>query len=102
PGVPSQPSLPLLLRGSRAAMPTLSAPPRYNLSGIPNTAAGNAKADAALRAAMGAEFAGKQNRDLLRLQYDNLSGTLDIFAQLNFSEAGNTFTDSTDTDDHRP
>lgn len=101
-GVSFQSSLPLLLRGSRAAMTNLSDPTRYNLFGIPNTAAGNAKADAALRTAMGAEFAGKQNRDLLRLQYDNLSDTLDIFAQINFSEAGNTFTDGTDTDGHRP
>lgn len=101
-GVSFQSSLPLILRGPQAAMTNLSDPTRYNLFGIPNTPSGNAKADAALRAAMGAEFAGKQNRDLLRLQYDNLASTLDIFAQINFSEAGNTYTDAGNTDGHRP
>jgi uncharacterized protein (DUF1501 family) len=101
-GVSFQSSLPLILRGSQAAMTNLSDPARYNLFGIPNTVAGNAKADAALRAAMAADFADRKNRDLLRLQYANLSDTLDIFAQLNFSESGNTYVDGGDTDGHRP
>lgn len=101
-GVSVQSSLPLLLRGSDAAMTNLTDPTRYNLLGIPNSAAGNAKADAALKAANQAAFADKRNRDLLRLQYQNLSDTLQIFAQLNFSEAGNTFQDDEATDGDFP
>src|SRR5207247_1778916 len=43
-------------------------------------------------------FAEKNNRELLHLQYKNLTDTLSIFAQLNFSEAGNTFVDDANTD----
>ena len=101
-GVSVQSSLPLLLRGSQAAMTNLTDPTRYNLLGVPNTASGNLKADASLRAANNAIFADKRNRDLLRLQYQNLSDTLQIFAQLNFSEAGNTFVDDEVTDGDFP
>ena len=37
-GVSFQSSLPLILRGSRAAMTNLSDPNRYSLLGVPNTA----------------------------------------------------------------
>jgi uncharacterized protein (DUF1501 family) len=97
-GVSVQSSLPLVLRGSSAAMTNLTDPTRYNLLGIPNTAFGNSKADAAIQAANGFPFADKKNRELLQLQYKNLSDTLSIFAQLNFSEAGNTFQDDPATD----
>jgi len=97
-GVSVQSSLPLMLRGSSAAMTNLTDPTRYNLLGIPNTTAGNSKADAAIQAANGFPFAEKNNRELLNLQYKNLSDTLSIFAQLNFSEAGNTFVDDVNTD----
>ncbi len=97
-GVSFQSSLPMILRGSKAAMTNLSDTGRYNLFGIPNTTAGNNKADATLRAAMGIPFPDKRDRDFLRLQYENLSNTLAIFASLNFSEAGNTYTDSENTD----
>lgn len=97
-GVSVQSSLPLILRGSQAAMTNLSDPTRYNLKGVPNTTAGNAKADAAIRAAIGLPAANKINRDLLRLQYENMSNTLKIFEQLDWSENGNTFRDNAVTD----
>jgi hypothetical protein len=40
----------------------------------------------------------KRNRDLLDLQYGNLTDTLSIFASLDFSDAGNTFVDDVNTD----
>ena len=97
-GVSFQSSLPLILRGSAAAMTNLGDPTRYNLLGIPNTTVGNTKADNAVTNANGFPFADKKNRELLNLQYKNLSDTLSIFASLNFSEAGNTFRDDPGTD----
>src|SRR5438093_2414677 len=97
-GVSVQSSLPLVLRGSSAAMTNLTDPTRYNLLGIPNNTAGNSKADAAIPAANGFPFADKKNRELLNRQYKNLNDTLSIFAQLNFSETGNTFRDDPGTD----
>ena len=96
-GVSIQSSLPLILRGSDAAMTNLSDPTRYNLLGIP-TPAGDAKADAALAAAGGYPFPSKLNRSLLSLQYGNLRSTLSEFAQMDFTEGGNTFQDNTKTD----
>ncbi len=52
-GVSIQSALPLILRGSAAALTNLSDPTRYNLLGIPNTTAGNAKADNAVLLANG-------------------------------------------------
>ena len=101
-GVSVQSSLPLMLRGSSAAMTNLTDPTRYNLVGIPNTTAGNSKADAGIQTANGFPFADKKNRELLNLQYKNLSDTLSIFAQLNFSDAGNTFVDDVNTDNDAP
>src|SRR5881397_46487 len=97
-GVSIQSSLPLMLRGSSAAMTNLTDPTRYNLVGIPNIKDGNSKADAAIQAANSFPFADKKNRELLNLQYKNLTDTLSIFAQLNFSETGNTFRDDPGTD----
>src|SRR5213593_2321803 len=97
-GVSIQSSLPLMLRGSSAAMTNLTDPTRYNLVGIPNIKDGNSKADAAIQAANSFPFADKKNRELLNLQYKNLTDTLSIFAQLNFSEAGNTYLDDANTD----
>jgi len=101
-GVSVQSGLPLLLRGSAAAMTNLTDPTRYNLLGIPNNAGGNAKADAALLEARGYPFAPKLNRDLLQLHYQNMSETLAIFAGINFSESGNTFVDDVNTDNDAP
>jgi len=91
-------SLPLILRGSKAAMTNISNPTRYSLLSIPNTAAGNSKAAAALAAANAARFADKRERSLLELQYKNLSETLQLFAQLKFEEQDNTFRDDVATD----
>ena len=101
-GVSFQNSLPLLLRGSRAAMTNLSDPTRYDLLGVPNTADGNLKAARALEAATGSAFPSKANRDLLQQQYENMRRTLEIFAGINFSETGNTFVDGENTDGNKP
>ncbi|MEY2409129.1 MAG: hypothetical protein QOF48_1799 [Verrucomicrobiota bacterium] len=98
-GVSIQSSLPLLLRGSEAAMTNLTDPNRYDLLGIPNNASGNIKATNALSAANLYPFPTKINRDLLRLQYSNMEKTLGVFAGINFTEAGNTFRDNVKTDD---
>jgi uncharacterized protein (DUF1501 family) len=96
-GVSVQSSLPLSLRGSKAAMTNLNDPTRYDLLGLPPKL-GDKKADAALRVANGYPFSEKKNRDLLDLQYGNLMDTLSIFASLDFSDAGNTFVDDENTD----
>lgn len=93
-GVSFQSSLPLLLRGSRAAMTNLDDPTRYDLLGIPNDAAGNSKAAAFMAASTDFPFPDKMNRELLDLQYRNMRNTLSIFANINFTEAGNTFRDN--------
>jgi uncharacterized protein (DUF1501 family) len=96
-GVSIQSSLPLILRGSKAAMTNLNDPSRYHLLGVP-TPSGDAKADRALRLASTFPFPEKNQRELLNLQYANLLNTLAIFETLNFSEAGNTFIDDANTD----
>jgi uncharacterized protein (DUF1501 family) len=100
-----QSSLPLILRGSQAAMTNLSDPNRFNLLGVPN-GTGDAKADAALRKANGFLFPDKKNRGLLSLQYQNLLDTLGIFQDLQskqlFDESGNTYQDSQATDGDVP
>ena len=97
-GVSFQSSLPLILRGSQAAMTNLSDPNRYSLIGVPNNTAGNAKADMAIRSGSPLSFPAKRSRDLLELQYQNMSSTMELFASLDFSETGNTFTDDVNTD----
>src|SRR5206468_7906973 len=92
-GVSIQSSLPLILRGSDAAMTNLTDPNRYDLLGIPNDANGNAKAASFLTGANSLPFPAKMNRELLQLQYANMNNTLSIFAGINFTEAGNTFRD---------
>lgn len=84
-GVSFQSSLPLILRGSQAAMTNLSDPSRYDLLGIPNNTLGNAKADAAIRAANQFITPDKRSRDLLSLQYKNMTETLSIFASIDFN-----------------
>jgi uncharacterized protein (DUF1501 family) len=101
-GVSIQSSLPLILRGSEAAMTNLNDPANYRLYGVPwdpaNPAAGGSKATNSLASANASPFPSKMNRELLGLQYDNLSKTLGVFAQMNFTEAGNTFRDDIKTD----
>lgn len=97
-GVSIQSALPLSLRGSAAAMTNLTDPLRYDLLGIPNNTAGNTKSDAYLRGANNYPFADKMDRGLLNSQYQNLSKTLQTFAAMNFTDAGNTFVDNTAVD----
>lgn len=107
-GVSVQSALPLLLRGSAAAMTNLTDPTRYNLLGIPNnTAAGNAKYDSALTAASDYPVADKRSRELLGLQYGNLARTLSIFETIDFTEGngsttGNFYKDDIVTDSDAP
>ena len=97
-GVSFQSALPLLLRGSGAAMTNLSDPSRYDLLGIPYTSSGEAKADVAMAAANNYPFPAKANRELLSLQYKNLSQTLDIFSDIDFAESQEQLIDDPDTD----
>jgi uncharacterized protein (DUF1501 family) len=101
-GVSVASALPLSLRGSAAAMTNLTDPTRYNLLGIPNNTAGNAKADSFLSAANACPFPDKKNRELLSLQYQNMANTLQIFAGIDFSESGNSFVDDVSTDNDAP
>jgi uncharacterized protein (DUF1501 family) len=96
-GVTIQNSLPLLMRGSAAAMTNLTDPLRYNLLGIP-TPTGDAKADMSIGAGNSYAFPAKQNRDMLFQQYANLQQTLNAFAAINFTESGNTYQDDVKTD----
>jgi uncharacterized protein (DUF1501 family) len=96
-GVSIQSALPLILRGSDAAMTNLTDPTRYNLLAVPTPAA-DAKSDGALFNANGFPFAPKKSRELLGLQYENLQKTLGLFSSIDFTEGGNTFRDDTITD----
>ncbi len=101
-GVSVQSALPMILRGSAAAMTNLTDPLRYNLLGVPNSVAGNSKADAALRLAADYPFPEKRSREFLNLQYQNMLNTLDIFAQIDFTETGNVYLDNENTDQDVP
>ena len=96
-GVSIQSALPLSLRGSAAAMTNLNDPTRYSLLGVPNPA-GKSKAVNAIVGANQFPFPEKRNRELLSLQYKNLTDTLTIFSSLDFSDAGNIFVDDANTD----
>lgn len=97
-GVSFQSSLPLLLRGSAAAMTNVERPERFGLLGVPASASAEKKSKTMLSLANAAEFADKRSRDLLRLQYENFNRTLGIFDQIDFSENGNTYRDNEVTD----
>jgi uncharacterized protein (DUF1501 family) len=101
-GVSIQSSLPLILRGSEAPMTNLTDPLRFDLLGIPNDTAGNAKARRFLDQANTYPFPPKLSRELLQLQYENMSTTLTQFEQLRplFEESGNTFRDPRRTPGH--
>ncbi|HEU5072377.1 MAG TPA: DUF1501 domain-containing protein [Verrucomicrobiae bacterium] len=96
-GVSIQSALPLILRGSAAAMTNLTDPTRYDLLGVP-TPAGDNKALNAIKAANNFPFPDKRNRELLELQYANMANTLSIFGNLNFGDSGNIFQDDLKTD----
>lgn len=93
-GVSIQSALPLLLRGSDAAMTNLSNPARFKLLGVPYNTAGQFKATNNITAANSYGYPDKKNRELLNSQYKNLDIALDQFAQgIDFSDTGNTFLD---------
>lgn len=96
-GISVQSALPRILRGSKAAMTNLTTPTRYDLLGVP-TPAGDTKAFSAIAAANYYPFPEKRSRELLDLQYQNMSNTLRIFSAIDFSEAGNVFRDDAVTD----
>jgi uncharacterized protein (DUF1501 family) len=101
-GVSIQSSLPLILRGSQAAMTNLSDPSRYSLFGIPSGSvpAGD-KLKTSLTDANNFPVADKSYRGLLNLQYKNLNDTLATFAALTneFNETnGITYMDDSATD----
>jgi uncharacterized protein (DUF1501 family) len=96
-GVSIQSSLPLLLRGSEAALTNLTDPLRYNLLSIP-APTGDLKSDSSIATGNSAAFSPKMNRDLLRNQYAGLQQTLNAFAAINFTDSGNTFQDDVKTD----
>jgi uncharacterized protein (DUF1501 family) len=94
-GVSVQSALPLLLRGSAAAMTNLADPTRYNLFGIPNTTTGNLKTDSFFATGNTLPAPDRKSRELLDLQFKNLSDTLQIFAQIPFASE---FYDNENTD----
>lgn len=96
-GVTVQSALPLILRGSKAAMTNLTSPTRYDLLGVPSPAGDN-KAFDAITSGNYYPFPDKRNRELLDLQYLNMSNTLRIFSAMDFSEAGNVLRDDAVTD----
>jgi hypothetical protein len=105
-GVSVQSGLPFSLRGSAAAMTNLVDPTRYSLLGIPHgtplPGPGDLKAKNAIINSDQFAFPAKLDRDLLNLQYKNLTDTLSIFAGINFTETGNTFVDNVNTDNDAP
>jgi hypothetical protein len=98
-GVTVQSALPLIMRGSKAAMTNLTSPTRYDLLGVPNVpTTGDLKAFNAIAGANYHPFAKKFSREMLDLQYENMTNTLRIFGNMDFTEAGNTFRDNAVTD----
>ena len=63
----------------------LTSPTRYDLLGIPTTTGDN-KAFNAMAAGNYYPFPQKRSRDLLELQYQNMSNTLRIFGGIDFSD----------------
>jgi len=96
-GVTIQSALPLIMRGSEAAMTNLTSPTRYDLLGIP-TGTGDNKAFNAVASANYFPYSKKLSRELLDLQYENMTSTLRVFGNLDFSENGNVFRDDIKTD----
>lgn len=96
-GVTIQSALPLIMRGSAAAMTNLTNPTRYDLLGIPATSGDN-KAFNAIAGANYHPFAKKLSREMLDMQYENMTNTLRVFGNLDFTENGNVFRDDIKTD----
>ena len=96
-GITIQSALPLIMRGSAAAMTNLTNPTRYDLLGIPTTTGDN-KAFNAIAGANYHPFAKKLSREMLDMQYENMTNTLRVFGNLDFNETGNIFRDEIKTD----
>jgi uncharacterized protein (DUF1501 family) len=101
-GVSVQRSLPMILRGSGAAMTNLTDTDRYSLLGVPGLS-GAGKSAEFLKELNRLPYTPKREREMLHLQHENLSQTLSIFEDLrpSFNEAGNTFRDDVITDGDR-
>jgi hypothetical protein len=79
-------------------MTNLSDPTRYSLLGVPDTGSNVDKTTSFVSAADSFPFASKLNRELLELQFANMTGTLAIFDAIDFTENGNNFVDDQNTD----
>jgi uncharacterized protein (DUF1501 family) len=111
-GVSFQNSLPLLLRGNKVPMTNLSDPNRFSLNSISGGSVGignNTNSETAwakmntnsilLASRNFREPPKGENRSALALQFENLSKTLEVFANIDFSDAGaNIYKDAIDTD----
>ena len=95
-GVSIQSALPVLLRGSHAAMTNLSDVNRYSLLGIPG-GGGEAKAESSI--AIGNNYASpaRDYREFLNQHYSNLLGTLPLFNEI-AAEMSRVFLDDQNTD----
>ena len=98
-GVSVQRSLPMILRGSAAAMTNINSTDRYALLGLPGKL-GRSKSADFLKELNQQPLSPKRDREFLRLQYGNLNQTLDVFDSIrpNFTDAGNVFRDDAVTD----
>ena len=96
-GISIQSALPTIFQGSELAITNLSDPTRYDLLGTPTPTGDQKFMNAVLRGNQ-AGFADKRSRGLLRLSYENLVNTIDLFGSLPFDEAENTFVDDVATD----
>ena len=105
-GVSIQTSLPALFKGSQIAVTNIADPTRYALLGTPTPAA-DGKLLNSILAGNQARFADKRSRELVQLSYENLVGTLDLFAGIDFDEdptpgdptmQGNYYQDDVDSD----
>jgi uncharacterized protein (DUF1501 family) len=111
-GVSFQNSLPLLLRGSKFPMTNLSDPNRFSLNSFSGNVIGigdstGRETDWSKMATNNILLAAKafrsplkdENRSQLELQYKNVTKTLDVFANIDFTDAGTSaFVDSGATD----
>jgi uncharacterized protein (DUF1501 family) len=96
-GISIQSALPTSFQGSDLAITNLADPTRYDLLGTP-TPTGDQKLMNAILRGNQAGFADKRSRGLLRLSYENLVNTIDLFGSLPFDEDQNTFVDDVPTD----
>lgn len=96
-----QSALPLILRGSDLALTNLSDVSRYSLLGVPANTNGETKATLAVSNANQFAFPPKQNRDLLKLHFDNLAKTLPLFDNIS-SLLATPYLDNENTDGDYP